>query len=497
MKSRLDNVLLSYPCPIDWDSMKGDEYKRFCNQCSLNVYNISSMSQEEAEEFLRENESACIKFFVRADGTIKTKSCGSFLQSAKDKYALLRKAVSVACSLLLSVASGNFAFGKGVSICKPKWEGETRFFDYHALDGLVGMPARSDVRQIIEQLIPMNPHRPWLIPDSEVLREIGKDIEKTRTIKTEHVDRLKCYFKETKNDRGYFQAYLLETTLSVENPTLDLKKKQQKVLEFEKFRCLRLNDLIESAELLLQQDKNKDAARQIQEFLKEASKNQTIIQGDYQLPSKAKQWKFPIFRIWGRNNSSRFMYFIATEKQMDTAISVMAKAYDKVNGKWQDGLIRKLKIAKLYKQKESSQNTKVQSEIEAISTELSLIELAFGYPTAYLAKYQKYEIEDNGPSSYHFNVLMTYKPVKQLAGKKFEKLNCLLSAYSPTYRKDEKNKKDQYNLARFRQLIPKAGAEYILFCSQTSNGFVHAYKAIPATEELIELTRRHINYFHQ
>ena len=57
-----------------WEEVDGDERKRFCNQCSLHVHNLSAMRQEEAQSFLEERTSSgerlCVTFEKRADGSL-------------------------------------------------------------------------------------------------------------------------------------------------------------------------------------------------------------------------------------------------------------------------------------------------------------------------------------------------------------------------------------------------------------------------------------------
>ena len=75
----LDRVQIASPCSADWDAMPGDERKRFCEQCSLHVFNIAEMTREEAEDFLKtelaNRDRTCAKIFRREDGTILTKDC--------------------------------------------------------------------------------------------------------------------------------------------------------------------------------------------------------------------------------------------------------------------------------------------------------------------------------------------------------------------------------------------------------------------------------------
>jgi hypothetical protein len=48
----LDRIAVASPCPMNWNDMIGDDRMRFCNQCNLNVYNISAMTKAEAESFI-------------------------------------------------------------------------------------------------------------------------------------------------------------------------------------------------------------------------------------------------------------------------------------------------------------------------------------------------------------------------------------------------------------------------------------------------------------
>ena len=72
----LDSVRVASPCPMKWEEMYGDERRRFCEPCERSVYDISSMSSEEARCFLLQHEGrVCVAFFRRADGRIMTTDC--------------------------------------------------------------------------------------------------------------------------------------------------------------------------------------------------------------------------------------------------------------------------------------------------------------------------------------------------------------------------------------------------------------------------------------
>jgi hypothetical protein len=72
----LDNIRVASPCSANWDEMKGDDRVRFCGHCEKNVYNLSTMTREQAEELIAEKEgNLCARFYRRADGTILTADC--------------------------------------------------------------------------------------------------------------------------------------------------------------------------------------------------------------------------------------------------------------------------------------------------------------------------------------------------------------------------------------------------------------------------------------
>ncbi|HEY6251733.1 MAG TPA: carboxypeptidase-like regulatory domain-containing protein [Candidatus Angelobacter sp.] len=56
--------------------MSGDDRVRHCQECKLNVYNLSAMSRREAEELIARREGRlCVRFYQRADGTVLTRDC--------------------------------------------------------------------------------------------------------------------------------------------------------------------------------------------------------------------------------------------------------------------------------------------------------------------------------------------------------------------------------------------------------------------------------------
>ena len=74
--SPLNNLKVASPCSQDWNAMIGDSRKRYCGECRLNVYNLSGMSRNEAENLILSAEGRlCVRFYKRADGTVLTEDC--------------------------------------------------------------------------------------------------------------------------------------------------------------------------------------------------------------------------------------------------------------------------------------------------------------------------------------------------------------------------------------------------------------------------------------
>ncbi|MEK7725310.1 MAG: hypothetical protein AAB336_13230, partial [Acidobacteriota bacterium] len=52
----LDNIRIASPCSADWNEMVGNERQKFCGSCQKNVYNLSGMTKDEAENLLMNAE---------------------------------------------------------------------------------------------------------------------------------------------------------------------------------------------------------------------------------------------------------------------------------------------------------------------------------------------------------------------------------------------------------------------------------------------------------
>jgi len=107
--SPLDGVRVAAPCPADWDRMAGDERARFCDRCSLHVYNLSGMTRREAESLITNAEGRlCVRYYARPDGTILTQDCPVGLRAVRQKVARVAGA-------FLSAVLGFFA-GVGLDL---------------------------------------------------------------------------------------------------------------------------------------------------------------------------------------------------------------------------------------------------------------------------------------------------------------------------------------------------------------------------------------------
>lgn len=100
----LSRVRVAAPCRADWERMRGNERVRFCDHCSMNVYNLSNMTRKDAETLILNAEGRlCVRYYRRADGTILTNNCPVGLQALKQRVSRISKA---AISSVLSFVAG-------------------------------------------------------------------------------------------------------------------------------------------------------------------------------------------------------------------------------------------------------------------------------------------------------------------------------------------------------------------------------------------------------
>ncbi|HZI57955.1 MAG TPA: carboxypeptidase-like regulatory domain-containing protein [Verrucomicrobiae bacterium] len=90
------------PCPADWEKMIGDDRVRHCNQCNLNVYNLSAMTGLEARELVAKHEGRlCLRFYHRKDGTILTQNCPVGLKVVMQRVS---RVAGIALSAVMSAS---------------------------------------------------------------------------------------------------------------------------------------------------------------------------------------------------------------------------------------------------------------------------------------------------------------------------------------------------------------------------------------------------------
>lgn len=101
----LDHVSIASPCPASWDQMQGDDRSRFCKSCQLTVYNLSNMTEPEAEALIKEKEGRlCARFYRRADGTILTRNCPVGWRKAQLRFRRFVGSICAACVALICSA---------------------------------------------------------------------------------------------------------------------------------------------------------------------------------------------------------------------------------------------------------------------------------------------------------------------------------------------------------------------------------------------------------
>lgn len=63
--------LVPNPCHEDWDKLTPEERGHFCTVCETKVWDLSSLTREEAAEFLHDTEGdLCVSYWERQNGEV-------------------------------------------------------------------------------------------------------------------------------------------------------------------------------------------------------------------------------------------------------------------------------------------------------------------------------------------------------------------------------------------------------------------------------------------
>jgi hypothetical protein len=90
----LSHVRVAAPCRAHWERMRGNERVRFCDQCSMNVYNLSNMTRKDAETLILSTEGRlCVRYYHRMDGSILTDNCPVGLRLLKRRVSGISRAI--------------------------------------------------------------------------------------------------------------------------------------------------------------------------------------------------------------------------------------------------------------------------------------------------------------------------------------------------------------------------------------------------------------------
>jgi len=101
----LDNIRVATPCSADWNEMVGDDRVRHCMKCDKDVFNLSQMTREDAEQLLQTKQGKlCARYYQRADGTILTSDC------AVGKQQRRRRRVMAVAAAALVAGGGAFTW---------------------------------------------------------------------------------------------------------------------------------------------------------------------------------------------------------------------------------------------------------------------------------------------------------------------------------------------------------------------------------------------------
>lgn len=106
-KSAVQKIVIEDPCAVRWEEMQGDDTVRFCDRCELNVFNLTAMSQKDAEVLVTSQpRRPCVYFYRRDDGVIVTDNCPKALRPMRNRVSAYAAAALLVFTWCLALGAG-------------------------------------------------------------------------------------------------------------------------------------------------------------------------------------------------------------------------------------------------------------------------------------------------------------------------------------------------------------------------------------------------------
>ncbi|MDX2105028.1 MAG: hypothetical protein SFY67_01375 [Candidatus Melainabacteria bacterium] len=262
--------------------MDGNERERMCKQCSQKVFNISDMTKSEAETFLANNVErgdACIFYYKRADGTIKTENCPKYLRPVRDFGSWIYRGAMLVTALAVGVVLSQ----NEDNVLRPF----SKFFSYKTKDfectGWAGRPAPNEIREnTYNVLFEARDHAP-----KSLVEQFEKE-ERDQLINILTLNALGDFYRVNKMPLQLFHVRLLEELVRQKMPQ---PQKKFDVLEFEKIRQEALEQALDKIDQSVKAGADANAALLCNSFTDLASSGYSLVCNSVESPANVREWK--------------------------------------------------------------------------------------------------------------------------------------------------------------------------------------------------------------
>jgi hypothetical protein len=103
---KLETLRIAQPCSTGWENMTGDDKIRFCDACNKQVFNLSVMTQRQAEAIIAATRgNLCARIITRTDSSLLTAQIVA--EPLPELHRISRRALPIASAVVSAMVAFN------------------------------------------------------------------------------------------------------------------------------------------------------------------------------------------------------------------------------------------------------------------------------------------------------------------------------------------------------------------------------------------------------